>query len=46
VVVDNAKMLLGTNVSDGLYFKATLNGDKHEMYFDTYKKVHNQKVNM
>ena len=42
----NAKMLLGTNVSDGLYFEATLNGDKHEMYFDTYKKVQNQKVNM
>ena len=42
----NAKMLLGTNVSDRLYFEATLNGDKHEMYFDTYKKVHNQKVNM
>ena len=42
----NAKMLLGTNVPDGLYFEATLNGDKHEMYFDTYKKIRNQKINM
>jgi len=44
--LQNAKMLLGTNVSDGLYFEATLNGDKHEMYFDTYKKIRNQKINM
>jgi len=44
--LQNAKMLLGTNVPDGLYFEATLNGDKHEMYFDTYKKIRNQKINM
>ena len=36
--LQNNKALLSTNVSDGMYYELTYNGDKHELYFDAYKK--------
>ncbi len=44
--LQNSKALLATTNSDGMYFEATLNGDKNEMYFDAYKKVENIKIEM
>lgn len=37
----NSKALLSTNVSDGMYYEITYNGDKDEIYFDAYKKWEN-----
>lgn len=42
--LQNNKALLSTNVTDGLYFEITYNGDKEEFYFDVYKKVLNKCV--
>ncbi len=42
--LQNNKALLSTNVSDGLYFEITYNGDKKEFYLDGYKKVLNKCV--
>lgn len=42
--LQNAKALLSTPLPDGMYYEVTLNGDKNEIYFDAYKKVHNQRV--
>lgn len=42
--LQNAKALLSTNISDGMYYEVTYNGDKNEIYFDAYKKLHNMKV--
>ncbi|MDT2400026.1 DUF6275 family protein [Enterococcus avium] len=40
--LQNNKALLSTSRSgDGLYFEATNNGDKNEMYLDVYKKQEN-----
>ena len=39
--LQNNKALLSTNVSDGMYYELTLNGDKEEMYLDAYKKEKN-----
>lgn len=39
--LQNNKALLSTNVSDGMYYELTYNGDKHELYFDAYKKWKN-----
>ena len=36
--LQNNKILLSTNVSDGRYCEFTRNGDKQETYFDIYKK--------
>lgn len=44
--LQNAKALLSTPVSDGMYYETTFNGDKNEMYFDAYKKVENIKIDM
>lgn len=44
--LQNNKALLSTNVSDGMYYEFTFNGDKNEMYVDAYKKWENFKVNM
>lgn len=43
-VLQNSKALLSTPVPDGMYYEATLNGDKDEIYFDAYKKIKNVKV--
>lgn len=36
-----SKALLSTTVPDGMYYELTYNGDKHELYFDAYKKFQN-----
>lgn len=40
--LQNHKALLSTNVSDGMYYELTYNGDKQELYFDAYKKFENR----
>lgn len=42
--LQNSKALLSTNVSDGMYYEVTLNGDKGELYLDAYKKWENQAI--
>lgn len=41
--LQNNKALLSTTISDGMYYEATYNGDKKELYFDAYKKFENRK---
>lgn len=40
--LQNNKALLSTTLSDGMYFEATYNGDKKELYFDAYQKLENR----
>ena len=40
--LQNAKALLSTTVSDGMYYEVTFNGDKQELYLDAYKKFENR----
>ena len=44
--LQNAKALLSTNVSDGMYYELTYNGDKNELYFDAYKKWENKCIKL
>lgn len=39
--LQNWKALVSTNVSDGMYYEITHNGDKDETYVDVYKKWDN-----
>ena len=39
--LQNHKALLSTNVSDGMYYEMTFNGDKNQLYMDAYKKWQN-----
>lgn len=39
--LQNNKALISTNVSDGMYYEITHNGDKKETYVDAYKKWEN-----
>ena len=39
--LQNHKALLSTNVSDGMFYEMTYNGDKHQLYMDAYKKWQN-----
>lgn len=39
--LQNNKALVSTNVSDGMYYEITHNGDKAETYLDAYKKWEN-----
>lgn len=39
--LQNNKALVSTNVSDGMYYEITHNGDKNETYVDVYKKREN-----
>lgn len=39
--LQNNKALLSTDRPDGLYFEATYNGTKKELYLDPYKKEKN-----
>ena len=40
--LQNWKVLCSTNVSDGMYYELTYNGDKNELYLDAYKKWENK----
>lgn len=40
--LQNNKVLLSTNVWDGMYYEVTYNGNKNEMYLDAYKKWDNK----
>lgn len=40
--LQNNKALVSTNVSDGMYYELTYNGDKKELYLDAYKKWENK----
>lgn len=42
--LQNWKSLVSTNVSDGMYYEITHNGNKNETYIDVYKKWDNKKV--
>ena len=44
--LQNAKALLSTVVSDGMYYELTYNGDKNELYLDAYKKWENKKYDV
>ena len=39
--LQNWKAMVSTNVSDGMYYEVTHNGDKGETYVDVYKKWDN-----
>lgn len=40
--LQNNKALVSTNISDGMYYELTYNGDKKELYLDAYKKWENK----
>ena len=42
--LQNNKALLSTTIPDTRYFEVTYNGDKHELYFDSYTKEANKCV--
>lgn len=44
--LQNNKALLSTTLSDSMYFEATYNGDKKELYLDAYKKEKNICINV
>ena len=44
--LQNNKALLSTNISDGMYYECTYNGDKNELYFDAYKKWENRCIKL
>lgn len=39
--LQNNKALLATTLKDNMYFEATYNGDRKEMYLDAYRKENN-----
>lgn len=41
--LQNSKALLSTNIPDSRYYEVTFNGDKNEIYFDSYIKESNRK---
>ena len=44
--LQNNKALLSTTLTDGMYYEATYNGDKNEMYFDAYKHKYNEEIKL
>lgn len=40
----NSKALLSTNITDGMYYELTYNGEKDEIYLDAYKKWENKLI--
>jgi hypothetical protein len=39
--LQNSKAMVSTNISDGMYYELTYNGNKGELYVDAYKKQKN-----
>ena len=42
--LQNWKAFVSTNVSDGMYYEVSYNGDKMETYLDAYKKWENVRI--
>jgi hypothetical protein len=42
--LQNWKAMLSSQLPDGRYYEVTYNGDKEEMYVDTYEKIVNSRV--
>ncbi len=40
--LQNCKALLSTPLPNGMYYEATYNGNKQELYLDAYKKFENR----
>lgn len=40
--LQNRKFLISTDISDGMYYEVTYNGDKDEWYLNAYKKLENR----
>ena len=40
-ILQNSKAMVSTNMSDGMYYELTYNGNKGELYVDAYQKNHN-----
>lgn len=41
-ILQHWKFLISSTLPDGMYYEVTYNGDKHEWYFDAYKKFENR----
>lgn len=41
-VLQNWKALVSTTLPDGMYYEVTFDGDKNQVYIDSYKKFDNQ----
>jgi hypothetical protein len=44
--LQNHKALSATPLLDGRFYEVTYNGDKNEIYFDTYKKFENRRIEL
>lgn len=44
--LQNSKALLSSTFDDGMYFEATYNGSKKQLYLDAYKKEKNIEFNI
>lgn len=44
--LQNNKALISSSLSDGMYYEVTYNGDKNEIYLDTYKKFENRCIKL
>ena len=44
--LQNWKALASTTLFDGMYYELTVNGDKHDMYLDAYKKSENRTIHL
>ena len=42
--LQNSKALASSTLFDGMYYELTYNGDKKELYFDSYKKWENKAI--
>jgi hypothetical protein len=43
-ILQNWKVLLSTDLPDGMYYEVTYNGEKKETYVDAYKKFENRVI--
>jgi hypothetical protein len=44
--LQNWKALASTTLMDNMYYEITLNGDKHEMYLDSYHKAESRIISV